>query len=282
MSRQGVTVSVLTPVRDRLDHLAKLLDGLGRAAAAGPRFEFIAGWMDGEDPRPLVAAERRFEARTIAVAGDELPLARARNELAAAAAGERLVFLDVDCVPAPKMISAYAGALASADALAVGEVRYLPAGAADGRGDDAALLAAAELHPARAGLFPGPGEISLDARHELFWSLSFSVRRSTFRDRIGGFDEAYRGYGIEDTDFARRAARSGVQLAWTGDALAFHQHHPPTRLRPEGIPDLVRNARRYRELWGTWPAPGWFEELAAAGLVRWDEGADLLEPVARA
>jgi hypothetical protein len=272
-------ISVLTPVRDRLDHLANLLDGLDRAAARGTRFEFIAGWMGGADPRPLLA-ERGFEAQAIPVPGEELPLARARNELAAAAAGETLVFLDVDCVPAAGLVAAYAGALAGEDALAQGEVRYLPARSGEGR--EAALLAAAEPHPVRIGLFPGPGAVALDDRHELFWSLSFAVRRATFGERIGGFDEGYRGYGIEDTDFAMRAARAGVPLAWVGDALAFHQHHPPTRLRPEGIPDLVRNARRYRELWGAWPAPGWFEELAATGLVRWDREADLLEPIASA
>ena len=268
-------ISVLTPVRGRLDHLANLLDGLDRAAAAGPGFEFIAGWMGGADPRPLLA-ERRFAARAIEVPGEELPLARARNELAAAAAGDALVFLDVDCIPAAGLIGAYADALAAEDALALGEVRYLPEGAG---GEEAALLTA-EPHPARAGLFPAPGAVALDDRHELFWSLSFAVRRATFLELIGGFDEGYRGYGIEDTDFAMRAARAAVPLAWVGGALALHQHHPPTRLRPEVVPDLVRNARRYRELWGTWPAAGWFEELAGAGLVRWDEDADLLEPVA--
>jgi GT2 family glycosyltransferase len=273
-------VSVLTPVRDRLDHLGALVDALGRAAAAGPRFEFIVGWMGGADPRALLAAERRFDARAIPIAGEELPLARTRNRLGAAASGEQLVFLDVDCLPAANLIAAYAAALDAEDALALGEVRYLPAGAC---GEDEALLRrVAEPHPARAGLFPGPGEVVVDHRHQLFWSLSFAVRRETFLGRIGGFDEGYRGYGIEDTDFAMRAAEAGVPLAWVGDALAFHQHHPPTRLQPQGVPDLVRNARRYRERWGSWPAPGWFEELAAAGLVRWDENADLLEPVARA
>jgi N-acetylglucosaminyl-diphospho-decaprenol L-rhamnosyltransferase len=176
-------------------------------------------------------------------------------------------------------VAAYAAVLDSEDVLAQGEVRYLTAGSE--KGDEGSLRAAAEPHPARSELFRG-GEVVVDARHELFWSLNFAIRRGTFLARIGGFDEGYRGYGIEDTDFAMRTAAAAVPLAWVGEALAFHQHHPPTRLRPEGVPDLVRNARRYRERWGSWPAPGWFEELANAGLVRWDEGADLLEPLASA
>ena len=79
-----------------------------------------------------------------------------------------------------------------------------------------------------------------------------------------------------------RAARAGVPLAWVGGAPAFHQHHPPTRLRPEGIPALVENARRYRERWGDWPAKGWLAELAARGLVDWDEATGTLSARASA
>ena len=189
-----------------------------------------------------------------------------------------LVFLDVDCVPSRGLLGAFATALEEHDALGVGETRYLPKGFVPEGADEAVLRRAARPHAARGGLFPAPGVARIDTRHELFWSLNFAVRRETFRERIGGFDEGYRGYGIEDTDFAMRAARAEVPLAWIGGALAFHQHHEPTRLRPEGVPTLVANARRYRERWGEWPARGWFDELAAAGLVDWDEAADRLEP----
>jgi GT2 family glycosyltransferase len=272
-----VNVSVLVPVRDRREHLANLVAGLNRSAGA-PEFELLVGWMGGADPGPALARAAGYEARAIEVEGEELPLARARNALAAAAAGEVLVFLDVDCVPAPSLLGAYAAALAADDALALGETRYLPKGFVASGVDTAVLRRAARPHPERACLFPAPGEVRRDARHDLFWSLNFAVRRATFAERIGGFDESYRGYGIEDTDFARRAARADVRLAWIGGALAFHQHHEPTRLRPEGVPTLIANARRYRERWGEWPARGWLEELAAAGLLEWDEGAGRLEP----
>jgi GT2 family glycosyltransferase len=276
----AVELSVLVPVRDRTDHLANLVESLNRAADAPP-FEFLVGWMGGEDPRPALAAAR-FAAAAVEIDGDELPLARARNQVAAAAAAEALVFLDVDCVPSRSLLATYAAALEERDALAIGETRYLPPGLVAAGADELVLRRAARPHPARAGLFPAAGEVRTDSRHELFWSLNFAVRRDTFTARIGGFDEGYRGYGIEDTDFARRAAQAAVPLAWVGGALAFHQHHLPTRLRPEGVPALVENARRYRERWGEWPARGWLAELAAAGLVDWDEEAGTLEPSASA
>jgi GT2 family glycosyltransferase len=276
-----VSVSVLVPVRDRIDHLANLIEGLNRAAGA-PRFELLVGWMGGEDPGLTLERARSFPARALPIEGDELPLARARNELAAAAAGETLVFLDVDCIPSRSLLACHAAALADDDGLALGETRYLPQGFVARGAEEPLLRRAGSRRTERADLFPAPGEVRIDARHELFWSLNFAVRAETFRAGIGGFDESYEGYGIEDTDLAMRAARADVPLAWVGGALAFHQHHPPTRLRPEGIPALVANARRYRDRWGDWPAKGWLAELAATGLVDWNEGAGTLEARASA
>jgi GT2 family glycosyltransferase len=270
-----VSISVLVPVRERTAHLANLVDGLNRAADA-PRFELIVGWMGGEDPRPALERARGFAATAIEVEGDELPLALARNQLAATAAGEVLVFLDADCIPSRSLLAAHAAALYDRDALAVGEARYLPKGFQASGAEEMLLRRAGHPHPDRSGLFPAPGAVRTDERHDLFWSLDFAVRRATFIERISGFDEDYRGYGIEDTDFAMRAARAGVPVAWVGGALAFHQHHPPTRLRPEATAALVQNARRYRERWGDWPARGWLTELGAKGLIDWDEEAGML------
>jgi GT2 family glycosyltransferase len=268
-------LSVLVPVRDRNEHLANLVAALKRADRA-PEFELLVGWMGGADPRPALGRARGFAADVVEVEGEELPLSLARNRLAQAAGGEVIVFLDADCVPSRSLLAAYANALEAQDALTVGETRYLRKGFVPEGADEAVLRRASRPHPERAGLFPAAGQSRLDTRHDLFWSLNFALRRETFA-RIGGFDEGYRGYGIEDTDFAMRAARAAVPLAWIGGALAFHQHHEPTRLRPEGVAALVANARRYRDRWGEWPAKGWLAELSAAGLVEWDEDADRLE-----
>jgi GT2 family glycosyltransferase len=275
-------ISVLVPVRDRIEHLANLVAGLNRAVTAGPEFELLVGWMGGEDPRPVLKHARGFAAAALPVEGDELPLAAARNALAKDAQAELLVFLDADCIPSRALLAAYARVLREHDALAVGETRYLPRGFVARGARDLELRRAATPHPERAGLFPASGPPRLDSRHDLFWSLNFGLRRATFAARIGGFDEAYRGYGIEDTDFGRRAARAEVPLCWLGDALAFHQHPAPTRLDPAGVETLIGNVRRYRERWAEWPARGWLEELSAAGLVDWDEESGALSPRASA
>jgi len=264
-------VSVLTLVRDRLPHLAGLVRGL-RSSRVQPA-ELLVAWMGGEDPHPVLPTGPDLPTRVIPVESKEMPLARARNELARAARGECLVFLDVDCIPGRDLVGAFAAALAEHDAIAVGRTLYLPPGA---KGGEADLLRIAEAHPDRERLF-GP-QPRVDRRHELFWSLNFAVRRACFLERIGGFDEGYAGYGIEDTDFAFRAREKDVPLAWVRAATAFHQHHPPTRQRPDGIPALVRNAKRFQRRWGAWPARGWLDELSERGLIRWDERENVLEP----
>ena len=76
-----------------------------------------------------------------------------------------------------------------------------------------------------------PPSTTLDDRHHLFWSLAFGVTAATWDD-LGGFDTGYSGYGAEDTDFAMRARRHGVEMAWFAGGTAFHQWHPPTRHDP--------------------------------------------------
>jgi GT2 family glycosyltransferase len=215
--------------------------------------EVVIARMGGPDPAS-VAVEVPCPVRQIEVAGDALPLALARNSAAVAAGGDVLVFLDVDCVPAPGIFCEYERVLARRDVLAVGQTRFR-----NERG---------ELESRQPHAFES--RVSIGRDHENFWSLNFAVRRLTFLDRIGGFDRDYAGYGIEDTDFAMSAREAGVPIAWLSEALAIHQHHAPSRFDPDGVGPLLRNMRRFEAKWGFWPARGWLSELAERGLVRWD------------
>lgn len=264
-----MAISVITLVRDRVRELGHLLGGLERSPT--PPAELIVAWMGGEDPTRALARSR-IPSSVVSLDEPELPLARARNLAARRARSEALVFLDVDCIPAAALLSAYARALGAQDALVAGRTLYLPPGPVPET--EQRLAEVAREHPARAGLFTA--DVRTDDRHDLFWSLSFAIRQPTFT-ALGGFDEEYAGYGIEDTDFALRARKGGVRLAWAREALAFHQHHPPASADSRNVPALVRNARRFQRTWGTWPAAGWFDELASRGLVEWDPERDLLE-----
>ena len=57
-------------------------------------------------------------------------------------------------------------------------------------------------------------------------------------------------------------------MAWTGDARAYHQHHPVSDPPVEHLDDLLRNGATFHRRWGEWPMRGWFEALEERGLVR--------------
>jgi GT2 family glycosyltransferase len=275
-----MSIAVVTIVHGRAEHLARQREGLRRSTLAPDLHVVVA--MD--DPSVVVPRDLPFDTTVVGVprSDDLLPLARARNlgaRTAVAAGATLLVFLDVDCIPAPGLLEAYAEAAAdpaTADDLLCGPVAYLPP-APTGGYDLATLDGLAEPHPARPA--PAPGRVERDATgHDLFWSLSFAVTPSTWH-AVGGFDERYAGYGAEDTDFARRAARAGRSLAWVGSARSFHQHHAVSSPPVEHVADIVRNAGIFFDTWGQWPMRGWLDAFEEQGLVaRGSDGRYAVRP----
>lgn len=259
------TTSVVTLNKGRDAHLARLIEGLARGPAPA---ECIVVEM-GPAPAPL--PETPFPLRQVDFRSAGLPLAAARNAGRAAARGDVLVFLDVDCIPSAGLVPALAAAAAAHDALVCGPIRYLPAGAVHDGWREADLLEAGILHPARN--FPEAG-VRETKNAGLFWSLAFAVRAATF-DRLGGFDEGYDGYGAEDTDLAFRAAEIGVPVLLAGAPPAFHQHHLSCDPPLQHFADILRNARRFRARHGIWPMDGWLDAFARLGLIAPEREPDI-------
>ncbi|NMH96974.1 glycosyltransferase family 2 protein [Pseudonocardia acidicola] len=265
-------VVTITHRRDR--HLHRQRAGL---AAGPPDLHVVVGM--GEEPR-LAAVRGAPPTRMLCVPlpAEGLPLAAARNagaEAARAAGAELLVWLDVDCIPDPRLLPRYAeaaGGVPRRPALLCGPVGYLPPAPPGGYPPDG-LGELAVAHPARP--VPAADELRAEDRFELFWSLSFALTTGDW-ERLGGFCEDYVGYGGEDTDFAMSAAAAGARMYWVGGAWAYHQHHPSTRTAPGQVEAIVRNARTFHDRWGWWPMSGWLTELAEAGTVEFDPARDVL------
>ena len=259
-------LSVLTLVKNRARHLDRLIEGLDRSACRP--LELIIVDMSDEpvDPGPRGG----FPTMIVPLATEGLPLAAARNLAAERAQGDRLLFLDVDCIPTTGLAGRMDEALRDEDALVCAEVRYLAADAVRDDWTETGLAEGARPHPVRN--FPTSGR-RYEENAGLFWSLTFGIRRDTFA-RVGGFDEGFEGYGAEDTDFGFRCREAGLPLVFIGGPGSLHQHHGVYDPPLQHFEPILENARRFRQRWGFWPMEGWLKAFAERGLVGLD-GATL-------
>ena len=272
-----MTTAVITIVSGRHDHLLAQQRGL-LLGSRRPDLYVVVAMDDAQAVAlttggPLAGSGCCLQTHDIPVDGP-LPLAAARNIGAAAAlaaGADVLIFLDVDCVPAPSLVAVYDKAVRteSRPALHCGVVQYLDETVDAGRIHPAELAGLA--HTARPQ--PDPGESTASDDWQLFWSLSFAVSNLTWQ-QLGGFCEDYRGYGAEDTDFGYHAFLSGINLRWLGGADAFHQHHDSQDPPVPHLVDIVRNATIFRRRWGFWPMQGWLTAFRDLGLADYDPDRD--------
>jgi N-acetylglucosaminyl-diphospho-decaprenol L-rhamnosyltransferase len=261
-----MNVAVVTLAHGRHEHLTRQ----ARSLAAGTRTpdQYVVVAMDDDVIAPCLEADGA-RATVVEVPRHEqgLPLARARNvgvRRALDDGAEVVVLLDVDCLAGPHLVAGYETSVQDEpQTIWSGPVTYLPPAGRSGY-DVSTLPDLDAPHPARPA--PPPGVLVRDADPDLFWSLSFAVSAGAW-DRVGGFCEEYRGYGGEDTDFARLATARGIGLGWTGTPRAYHQYHPTSDPPVQHLEAIMRNAMLFRRRWGVWPMGGWLEAFERLGLV---------------
>jgi glycosyltransferase involved in cell wall biosynthesis len=256
------SVSIVIATRDRNDYLDYTLASL--TAQTHTDFEVIVV-NDGGDPATgdLVRSykDRLAVAYTWQTHGGR---AVARNSGLAQAAGERVLFVDDDRIAVPHLVTAHA--VHTADAVAIGWKRrvltvwkrgqvalsaaevdrlrerfpevdwsdprhqpLLPPSAFVEDFDTAVGLT--ELGDDRDNYAQVVSTFSpqLSGFH-LPWALTTTGNLSVDRQalmNIGGFDDRYRGWGMEDTDLGYRLHQSGLRVVVDTEAVNYHQQHPP-------------------------------------------------------
>jgi GT2 family glycosyltransferase len=238
----------------------------GIAAQSTKPREVVIVYMNEDPPDDLPDPGCDLMTRRLDEEPHALPLAAARNRAAAESRGNLLAFLDVDCIPHPEYLKTLARAVQLTNGLVMGDIRYLPEGAARPGWTFESLDILGREHPRRPS-WNGEHPIQpLDYR--LFWSLTFGLRRTDF-DRLGGFDEKYTGYGGEDTDFSFTARHIRLPL-FACRARAYHQYHETYSPPYNHLEDIVVNARRFHEKWQIWPMEGWLKQFERDGLIEWE------------
>ncbi len=211
-------LSVVTPTCNKRALLERTLAAL-RAQQLPPATEWeivvvddgstdgTGAWLAAEAQGPAAPPLR------VVSPGVNVGRARARNLGARAARGQWIVFIDDDIVAPPGLLAAHLALLE----------QYPGDGTIGHAVTEPALVDAPHLHyldtrgAARLGPGPAPGRY--------FVTQNAAVPRSAFL-AVGGFDEAYRGYGFEDMEVAFRLEdRAGVRFHCLPAPVPVHVHH---------------------------------------------------------
>jgi glycosyltransferase involved in cell wall biosynthesis len=200
-----VRVSVVVPTHNRAERIERVLDA--RATQdIGEAFEVVV--VDDASSDDTVS---RLEARPATAAYTLIVLAsavnagpaRARNRGWRAGRGDRIAFIDDDCVPNPGWLRAITGALDLAD---IGVGRTKPP-------DD-------QLDQI------GPFSNYLDLEHNCSFSTCNVAYRRDVLEKLGGFDESFRWPNGEDTELGLRALQAGFTDDYVPGALVWHDVSP--------------------------------------------------------
>lgn len=198
-------LSVVIPTYHRNDLLAKCLDRLapGQQTLSADHYEVIV-----TDDGRQSTAEAMLQSHYPGVKWVEGPHKGAganRNQGAAQAQGEWIVFTDDDCLPSPDWLQAYVTAMASNHGVYEGFT-----------GCEAGI---------RSPLMHAPS----NRTGGFLWSCNMMVRADVFRE-LGGFDPVFPYPHMEDVDFRERILAAGYDFPFVEDAIVDH----PPRRRPWG------------------------------------------------
>lgn len=187
-------------------------------------------------------------------------VAQARNTALLQASGDYVVFIDGDCLVLPDFVDTHAR-LAEPGCFVAGARCFIK------RRQTEAMLLQPErwCHPRRLSWFFRALRAGANRPFQLL-SLPFNLRRHRHPDqwqkvqtcnmgvwrsdidRIDGFDAAYVGHGLEDSDFALRLLRSGVKRkSGRFASVVLHMWHarPGAVASPNGerFADLLNSDR---------------------------------------
>lgn len=200
-------VSVVVPVyRDGRRAIAAIEGLLEQALPADINIEIIVVDDGSGDDTLQLLSSFRHSSLTVMSLPHNRGRAAARNSGAAQASGERVFFMDCDCLPANRgLISAHLRVWSAGTVASLGSVT----GHDDGfwnRYQTGASERRARDH-ARGIRYSGS-------------SQNLMVSRAAFLEQ-GGFDEAYLTYGFEDRDLQLRLAEAG-NIVWAPEAVVRH------------------------------------------------------------
>ncbi len=190
-----------------------------------------------------------------------LPIAKARNVGASLASFDTLVFLDVDCIPSFGFIKNIKKFKLDNHSLYMCKPLYLLNSV--NNAETFEFTKNAIEHPARPKYV-----VTFQTKdYGMFWSLCFFISTILFSE-IGGFDENYKGYGAEDTDFSFKCRFLNIPFYLTTHKV-YHQQHSFMRPPLNAITAIVNNSNYFHSKWSVWPMTNHLEKFKKMNFIDW-------------
>ena len=199
-------VSVVVAVRNAASTLGDCLDALAGQTVDAGRCEVLVVNDGSTDATRQVAQDHRVCCLDVAPAGP----AAARNQGAALARGELVLFTDGDCAPAPDWIEQLSAPFADPEVVGARGVY---------RTRQTSLIARFVQQEYQDKYDRSARRASID----FIDTYSAAYRRSVFLAN-GGFETAFSAPSVEDQEFSFRLADKGYKLVFAPRAAVYHQH----------------------------------------------------------
>lgn len=216
--------SIVIPHYERHDSLETTLAALGRQITSR-QFEIIVV-DDGSTRRPAESLKIPCMPSNVRfIDQDRKGISSSRNTGWKIARGNVIVFLDCDQIALPDFVDQTCKAFAhyDGDFVQIGERSYLPP---ESQWSDGGPRLENARPDERTALFRvlSFNMATIALRWHFCFGHNIALRRATLL-RVGGFDESFAGWGLEDCEFAFRLVSAGTKVVFNPAVQVFHQYH---------------------------------------------------------
>lgn len=226
------SLTVAVCARDDRHRLALCLEGL--ALQSMPDSEVVVindGGPPLDDVLAPFAGRLTLRSDRLEPPSDAYRLASARNLALRHARADRVLFLDQDCVAGPEVLATHAS-YGSLPTVVAGMRLHLPESEVWAIGpSDIPNLLSRDLRPDFRLRLSGFRALSGRSMAMIPWCVTgchVSFPAAVLRD-IGGYWDAFVGWGHEDIEVAIRLGRAGCSLTVRTDLSVVHLDHPSRR-----------------------------------------------------
>lgn len=240
-------VTIIIPVYNRKEKLAKTIAALTHQTYPHNLFEvIIADDGSSDNPEELCETFKDFFSISYIRQEDEgYRLSEIRNRGIAAASHEQIIILDCDMLPLPTLVESYMKyAHVSSKIVLIGGRRYVNTDNVSFQEiiKDISSVSSLPSVDTATGKVPTNGLAPTEDWRYKIYRTTNNLKNSKFPFRafcggnvcfhksliatVGGFDEDFKAWGAEDTEFGFRVYNHGFWLIPAEGAEALHQEPP--------------------------------------------------------